>query len=160
MKNMLCAEHVFRLRLVVTNVSNRKRPAVVRMIGWWYLGTFRVKHLLGSEESLQISDEEKHARVVQRRQLVVQLGIQLLVRTLRLLQQLLPPGHLQLVPLLWIALQRLEVVSLTVVVYQFAAALVNFFLKNRPNWSVKRLSSSSMTKDSFWFVKIIVNNMI
>ena len=90
-----------------------------------------MEDLLGSEERLQIGDEEEDARVVQSGQLVVQLRVQLLVRTLGLLEQLLATRYLQVVALLRVVLQRLEVVPLAVVVHELAATLVDLFLSRR-----------------------------
>lgn len=59
-----------------------------------HLGRLAVEHLLGGEQCLQIGDQEQDARVVQCGQLVVQLRVQDLVGSPRLLQLLAAFGDL------------------------------------------------------------------
>lgn len=54
-----------------------------------------MEQLLGREQRLQVVDVEQHARVEQRRQLVVQLRVQHLVRALGLFELLAAFRHLE-----------------------------------------------------------------
>lgn len=67
----------------------------------------------------------------------MEFRVELLVRPLGFVQELLRPGDLQLVLLLHVTLQRLEIVPLAVEIHQLSATLVDLFLKSQRRVKIK-----------------------
>lgn len=87
----------------------------------------RMENLFGREQGLQIRDEKGQTRIVKRRQFFVEFGVENGKRPFGLLQLLLGPADFRFFSLLG-ALQSLETVSLSVIVYQLPSSLFDFFL--------------------------------
>ena len=93
-----------------------------------YLGCLRVKHLLGSEQSLHVCDQKQYPGVVKGWQFIVEFRVQNLVCPLGVFHLFLDLDKLSFVSV-GIILHLLDRVSLLVEIYQLPSPLINLFLK-------------------------------
>lgn len=96
------------------------------------LWRFIVEHLLRCEECLQVCDEEEYPWVVKGWKFIVEFGVEELISSLRFFKILTALGQLNVVLALGcVGLKILEGMTLTVVINQFTAALIDFFLQKK-----------------------------
>jgi hypothetical protein len=115
-----------------------------------------VEHLLGREQSLQIGDEKRQTRIVERRQFLVQFRVENGKRPFGLLQLLLGTTDLDFLSFLG-TLQSLETVSLSVVIHQLSPSLFNLFLFS-PNQSIHQFLDVSFHIADVNFLKFVYSH--
>lgn len=120
-------------RLLGQFVDNRFQLAV-------HFRQLRMEDLFGREQRLHVGDEERQPRVVQRRQFLVQFGVENGERPLGLFQLFFGPADFHLLAFLRV-LQRLETVPLSVVIHQLSASLFDLFLQFNSNEKKKRVTT-------------------
>lgn len=120
-------------RLLGQFVDNRFQLAV-------HFRQLRMEDLFGREQRLHVGDEERQPRVVQRRQFLVQFGVENGERPFGLFQLFFGPADFHLLAFLRV-LQRLETVPLSVVIHQLSASLFDLFLQFNSNQKKKRVTT-------------------